>query len=204
MECAASDVAVAVPKFPRDLELGVAVLAASAGARLQQTVEQQDAAEVPLEELPMHACGEGYTSIHTQSSTAAQSASEGNDESSIGGQRDALGTESASRVTPIFRPAEARVKHALLDGVCARAASASSAPSAKTPHPFAAAASSVKSNAPSESPPKELSPTPVQTPSLVPMSARRQSVSVILPERKLIDDFSCSADAFATIFTPRR
>ncbi|KAG5497161.1 hypothetical protein GH5_01698 [Leishmania sp. Ghana 2012 LV757] len=217
MECAASDVAVAVPKFPCDLELGVAVLAASAEARLQQTVEQQDAAEVPLEELPMHACGEGYTSIHTQSSTAAQSASEGNDESSIGGQRDALGTESASHVTRIFSPAEARVKHVLLDGVCATAASASSAPSAKAParshepttsakapHPIAAPASSVESNAPSESPRKELSPTPVPTPSLVPVSALRQSASVILPERKLIDDFSCSTDAFATIFTPRR
>ncbi|KAG5471524.1 hypothetical protein LSCM1_01617 [Leishmania martiniquensis] len=218
VKCATSGTAVAVTKFARDLELDLAAPAASAAAQLQHIVGQQDTGEVQLEDLPMHTSGEGGGSIRALGCSAASSVSEGDGESEMGkGQREALEAVSLSGVTRTSSAAEARVGHALLDRVYAAAASASSAPKAKTParphesptrvatpQPIAAALSPVRPTTSPRNSRQEVSPTSAETPSLVPVPTGRQSASVLRPERKLINDFSCSADAFAALFTSRR
>ncbi|AYU81519.1 hypothetical protein LdCL_310039500 [Leishmania donovani] len=203
------------PQLMRDLERDVAALAASVAARLQLIVEQESAAEAGLERLPLRITDESCDLIYSLCRTAAQSTLEGDQESWKRDQRDSCEAASVSHATRALGTLEVTVKHALLD-LCAAAASASSTPSAKCracPHesPTGAAAplhiraanASASSSAPPSSAGKALPPTPVQAPSL-PGSSRRQSESVTFPEHRLIDDFSCTTDAFATIFTPRK
>lgn len=203
------------PQLMRDVERDVAALAASVAARLQLIVEQQSAAEAGLDRLPPRITGEGCDSIHAFCRTAAESTLARDQENWKRDQRKSCGAASVSRATRALGTLEVTVKQALLD-LCAAAASASSTPSTKgpaCPHESStgaaaplhirAANASVSSSAPPSSRGKALSPTPVKT-SSSPGSSHRQSESVAFPERRLIDDFSCSTDAFATIFTPRK
>ncbi|CBZ29362.1 hypothetical protein, unknown function [Leishmania mexicana MHOM/GT/2001/U1103] len=203
------------PKLMRDLKRDVVALAASVAARLQLIVEQQSAAEAGLDGLPPCITGEGCDSIYALCRAAARSTLEGNQESWKRDQQAACEAVSVSHATRTLSGLEVTVKDALLE-LCAAAASASSTPSAKAhaclhepptgaaaPLDISAANASVSSSASPPSPGKERPPIPVQASSL-PGSSRRQSESVTFPERRLIEDFSWSTDAFATIFTPRK
>ncbi|KAG5497742.1 hypothetical protein JKF63_04008 [Porcisia hertigi] len=213
VKTAAPGTAEGVPKLVCVREQGVTPLAADAAARSQFMVDQRSAVAALTEAPRLNSNGDAYDLSRMLGCTVAQSVLEGGARTSKREQPDTLETLSAP---PVLHASSAtEEKHTFLDAFERIDTESTNSNPRDTARPhehqrkvveplhIIPVGSSLNSDAPLPSLQKDVPFTPVQVSSFL-VSPRGEGKSARFPDCRLVNEFSCTADAFSAVSSARR